>query len=216
MNLETARHHMIQQQLRTCEPMSPATVELLYADRREHYVPAALRAFACADVALPLTDQASMFTPKLETRLIEEAALQRSDKVLEIGTGSGHLAALLAEQAQQVWSIEIDPALAELARHNLAADGVANVTVIDGDGWAGLPEYAPYDAIIVSGSVADLPAAWREQLAEGGRLLAFVGNRTPLALRRLVRLTADNFSCEDLLETDVAPLRQPTTSQFVF
>lgn len=216
MNLETARHHMIQQQLRTCEQMSPATVELLYADRREHYVPAALRAFACADVALPLADKASMFTPKLETRLIEAAALKRRDKVLEIGAGSGHLAALLAEQAQQVWSIEIDPALAGLARHNLAAAGVANVAVIEGDGLAGLPEYAPYDAIVVSGSVAEVPAAWREQLAVGGRLLVFVGNRAPLTLRRLVRIDADSIVGEDLLETDVEPLRQPTTTRFVF
>jgi len=216
MNLETARHHMIQQQLRTCERMSPETVDLLYADRRERYVPAALRAFACADVELPLSATARMLTPKLETRLLEAAALQPGERVLEIGAGSGHLAALLAARAQQVWAVEIEPTLAEQARRNLADEGVANVTVVEGDGLAGLAAHAPYDVIVVTGSVSEIPAAWREQLADGGRLLVVIGSGPVMSLRRLTRVAGGSFASEDLLETSLLPLRQPATARFAF
>jgi len=217
MNQELARHHMIQQQLRTCERMSPETVELLYADRREHYVPAALRAFAFADVEIPLSATAAMLTPKLETRLLQEAALRPDETVLEIGTGSGHMAALLAERAREVRSVEIDPALAERARANLADDGVVNVTVEVGDGLAGMPEHAPYDCIVVSGGVAEIPAALLAQIKVGGRLFAFVGTPPAMSLRRVVRHAEDAYATTDLLET-VVPMLQggATARRFAF
>jgi protein-L-isoaspartate(D-aspartate) O-methyltransferase len=220
MNLETARHHMIQQQLRTCERMSPDTVDLLYADRREHYVPAAYRSLAFADAAIPLSPTAAMLTPKLEVRLLQEAQIKPGEMVLEIGTGSGHMAALLAERAAQVWTVEIDPALAEVARANLAADGVANVMVETGDGLAGLTAHAPYDCIVVSGGVAEIPAALLAQLKVGGRLFAFVaqaGKAPVMSLRRIERQGTDILVETDLLETAV-PLLQGGASarQFLF
>jgi protein-L-isoaspartate(D-aspartate) O-methyltransferase len=210
MNYETARHHMIQQQLRTSEVLAPAVVELLYADRREHYVPAAYRALAFADSAIPLASDAMMLTPKLEARLLQVAKLQRTDNVLEVGTGSGHMAALLAEQARQVWSVEIDPTLAERARSNLNTDGVGNVSVVVGDGLTGLPAHAPYDCIVVSGGVAEIPAALLSQLKVGGRLLAFVAlvNMAPvMTLRQVTRQAEDVFVSADLLETSVPMLQ---------
>lgn len=220
MNLETARHHMIQQQLRTCERMSPETVDMLYADRREHYVPAAWRNLAYADASIPLSPAAAMLTPKLEVRLLQEARLQPGETVLEIGTGSGHMAALLAERAGHVWSVEIDPVLAETARANLAAAGVANVTVETGDGLAGLAGHAPYDCIVVSGGVAEVPTALKAQLKVGGRLFAFVaptGKAPVMALRRVIRQTADTLVEEDLLETAVPMLQGgETVRKFLF
>lgn len=216
MNLETARHHMIQQQLRTCERMSPDTVDMLYADRREHYVPAAWRNLAYADAGIPLSPSAAMLTPKLEVRLLQEAGLQPGESVLEIGTGSGHMAALFAERAGQVRTVEIDPVLAGTARANLAADGVANVTVETGDGLAGLPDHAPYDCIVVSGGVADIPAALLSQLKVGGRLFAFValaGKAPVMALRRVVRQAADTWVETDLLETAVPMLQGGETAR---
>jgi protein-L-isoaspartate(D-aspartate) O-methyltransferase len=220
MNLETARHHMIQQQLRTCERMSPDTVDLLYADRREHYVPAAYRSLAFADAAIPLSPTAAMLTPKLEVRLLQEAQIKPGEMVLEIGTGSGHMAALLAERAAQVWTVEIDPALAEVARANLAADGVANVMVETGDGLAGLTAHAPYDCIVVSGGVAEISTALLAQLKVGGRLFAFVaqaGKAPVMSLRRIERQGTDILVETDLLETAV-PLLQGGASarQFLF
>jgi protein-L-isoaspartate(D-aspartate) O-methyltransferase len=207
MNTETARHHMIQQQLRTCERMSTDVVDLLYADRREHYVPASCRKLAFADVALPLGQGAEMLTPKLEVRLVQEADLQPDATVLQVGTGSGHLAALLAERAQQVWSIEIDVTLAERARCNLKEAGVDNVTVEIGDGLAGLPAHAPYDCIIVAGGVAEVPVAWLAQLKVGGRLFAFVGAAPVMVLRRVTRQAEDAYVTLDLMETVVPLLR---------
>jgi protein-L-isoaspartate(D-aspartate) O-methyltransferase len=219
MNYEQARHHMIEQQLRTCEVLKPAVVELLYADRREHYVPAQYRALAFTDIAIPLgqgDSSAVMLTPKLEARILQVMGLKRSDRVLEVGTGSGHLAALLAEQAQQVWTVEIDPALAERARSNLHTDGVSNVSVVIGDGLAGLPEQAPFDCIVISGGVAEIPSALLSQLKIGGRLLAFVAlvNQAPvMALRQVTRQAEEVFVSIDLLETHVPLLQNAGVAQ---
>lgn len=220
MNYELARHHMIQQQLRTAEVLSTPVVDLLYADQREAFVPEAYRALAFADIAIPLGHGAALLTPKLEARLLQEMKLQRSDRVLEIGAGSGHMAALMAEQAQLVWSMEIDPEIAALARANLERDGVANVTVEIGDGLAGLPAHAPYDCIVVSGGVAEIPAALLAQIKVGGRLLAFVAlaDKAPvMALRRVVRQAEDVYVSTDLMETSVPMLQNAGGAKpFVF
>ncbi|MHB1359719.1 MAG: protein-L-isoaspartate O-methyltransferase family protein [Rhodocyclaceae bacterium] len=217
MNYAQARYNMIEQQLRTSEALSPAVIDLLYADQRENYVPDAYRALAFTDCAIPLSPTAAMLTPKLEARILQTADLKRSDRVLEIGAGSGHMAALLAERAQLVWTVEIDPALAEFARRNLANNGVANVTVEVGDGLAGLPAHAPFDFILVSGGVAEIPAALLAQLKVGGRLLAFVGASPVMALRLVTRQTETAYGSTDLLETDV-PLLQNAgpTERFSF
>jgi protein-L-isoaspartate(D-aspartate) O-methyltransferase len=214
MNTELARHHMIQQQLRTCEVLTPDVVDRLYADRREQYVPVAYRNLAFADIGIPLgqgENAAAMLTPKLEARLLQTAQIQPTDRVLEIGTGSGHMAALLAEQAEAVWSMEIDPLLAEQAQARLTNDGVSNVTVVCGDGLAGLPEavtrHAPFDFILVSGGVQEIPAALLAQLKTGGRLLAFVGRSPVMVLRQVTRIDEQSYATEDLLETDVPCLR---------
>ncbi|MDO9601183.1 MAG: protein-L-isoaspartate O-methyltransferase [Rhodocyclaceae bacterium] len=221
MNYERARYNMIEQQLRTSEALSSAVIDLLYADQRENYVPDAYRALAFTDCSIPLSPTAAMLTPKLEARILQTADLKRSDRVLEIGAGSGHMAALLAERAQQVWTMEIDPALAEFARRNLANDGVANVTVEVGDGLAGLPasvaNHAPFDFILVSGGVPEVPAALLAQLKVGGRLLAFVGESPVMTLRLVTRQTETAYGSTDLLETDV-PLLQNAgpTERFSF
>lgn len=209
MNFEKARHHMIEQQLRPWEVLDPVVIDTLYADRRELFVPAPWHAFAYADFALPLPSGARMLPPKLEAHCLQALKLTPSDRVLEIGTGSGHMAALLAHHAHEVWSVEIVPELAELARANLSRAGVDNVHVVVGDGLQGLAEGAPYDAILISGGVTHIPSVLIEQLALGGRLLAFVGRAPIQTLRRIVKRAADALACEDLLETEVPPMREP-------
>ncbi|MFN3884976.1 MAG: protein-L-isoaspartate O-methyltransferase family protein [Rhodocyclaceae bacterium] len=219
MNFESARHHMIEQQLRPWCITDQEVVEQLYADRREDFVPEAHRALAFADVEIPLGHGAVMLRPVLEGRILQALAGMRIRHALEVGAGSGHMAALLAQRAQEVWTIEIEPALAELARANLERAEIDNVHVETGDGLAGLLDHAPYDAIVLSGGVREIPQALIDQLADGGRLIAFVplAGREPLmAMRVLKRSAADALSSEDVLETIVPVLRQPPAKKFVF
>lgn len=219
MNYEIARRHMIEQQLRPWEVLDPVVVDTLYADHREEFVPAAHRALAFADIEIPLGQGAVMLPPKLEAHVLQALAVQPHESVLEIGAGSGHMAALLAARAREVWSVEIDPDLAAQARANLARRGIANVEVVVGDGLAGAPRPEPFDVIVVSGGVSAIPAVLVDQLKDGGRLLAFVAlpDSAPLmAMRRLTRVGAAAVTTEDLMETVVPPLRQPAPARFAF
>lgn len=219
MNFESARHHMIEQQVRPWCVTDPGVIEQLYADRREDFVPEAYRALAFADVEIPLGHGATMLPPKLEGRILQALAGMRIRHALEIGAGSGHMAALLAQRAQEVWTIEIEPALADMARANLERAEIDNVHVETGDGLVGLRDHAPYDAIVVSGGLREIPQALIDQLAEGGRLIAFVplpGKEPLMTLRLLKCYAGDALSSEDLLETIVPGLRQPPAQKFVF
>jgi protein-L-isoaspartate(D-aspartate) O-methyltransferase len=220
MNYEQARHNMIEQQLRPWKVADPLVLDQLYADRREDFVPDAYRALAFADVEIPIGHGASLLPPKLEGRILQALAVQPHERVLEIGAGSGHMAALLAARAKEVWSVEIDPAIAALARANLARQDIDNVHVEVGDGLAGLAtsvaNNAPFDVIVVSGGVNEIPENLIDQLGIGGRLMAFVGTVPIMALRCLTRVSADAVASEDLLETVVPMLKQPLAKRFAF
>ncbi len=208
MNPETARFNMIEQQIRPWDVLDPAVLSLLAAVRREDFVPAGLRALAFVDTQVPLLqgqpEGPRMLEPRVEARLLQELQLQRHEKVLEIGTGSGFMAALLAHRAQQVFTLECRPELARQARENLRRSGVLNATVLDvsaAEGAKGLAAEAPFDAILLSGSVAEVPRALLDQLKPGGRLAAIVGGE-PVMTARLFRRAGDAaFSSTDLFET---------------
>jgi protein-L-isoaspartate(D-aspartate) O-methyltransferase len=137
--------------------------------------------------------------------------------VLEIGAGSGYLAALLAAHADHVWSLEIDPDLADMARRNLHRQGVDNVTVETANGAAGLPVHAPYDVIVVSGALPELPQELKDQLKVGGRLFAIVGEAPMMTALLVTRVAADSFRSVVLFETLAAPLSQVAApGKFVF
>lgn len=221
MNTEKARFNMIQQQIRTWEVLDPGVLALLSVVKREDFVPAEHRDLAFADVEIPLKANAlsgqTMLAPRVEARLLQELAVKNSDKVLEIGTGSGYMAALLAAKAEFVYSVEIDPELVDLARANLQKADVANVSVDLGDAACGWGLYAPYDVIVVSASVPVLPESLLRQLKVGGRLVAIVGEG-PTMEAQLVKRTDENaFSTVNLFETVVAPLvNAPRPEKFVF
>lgn len=219
MNFEQARHNMIEQQLRPWQISDPTVIEQLFADRREDFVPDAYRALAFADVEIPVGHGASLLPPKLEGRILQTLAVQPHARVLEVGAGSGHMAALLAARAKEVWSIEIDPAVAAIARTHLERAGIENVHIEIGDGLVGLAAHAPYDVIVVSGGVHEIPVALVDQLAVNGRLIAFVAlpDQAPtMTLRCLTRVTAAAVASEDVLETIVPMLKQPPVAKFVF
>ncbi|MDO8419918.1 MAG: protein-L-isoaspartate O-methyltransferase [Rubrivivax sp.] len=224
MNIEVARFNMIEQQIRPWEVLDQAVLSLLATVRREDFVPPSMRALAFVDTQVPLLPGEPagphMLEPKVEARLLQELQVQRHEKVLEIGTGSGFMAALLAHRAMFVHSLECGPALAQTARDNLRRNGIANVTVHEvsaAAGARGLPGEAPFDAIVLSGSVAEVPAALLAQLKVGGRLVAVVGE-LPMMRARLFRRVGDAaWSDTDLFDT-VAPrlegFEEPTRFHF--
>ena len=219
MNTEQARFNMIEQQIRPWNVLDPEVLKLLSVVKREDFVPADKRDLAFADLEIPLGAGPGqvMLAPKIEARMLQELGLKATDTVLEIGTGSGYMAALLAAKAEFVYTVEIDPALVELARQNLAKAGVANVSVDIGDAAQGWSLYAPYDAIVVSASTPVLPDALRRQLKVGGRLVAIVGEAPVMRVLLVTRTDEDAFNTDVVFETVTAPLINATPrDKFVF
>ncbi len=217
MNMEQARDNMVEQQIRTWEVLDQDVLGLLYVVPREAFVPEKHRALAFSDLQIPIGEGERMWEPKLEARVLQEMHLKKTDRVLEVGTGSGYLTALLAHRAARVHSVEIKPGLAQLGRRNLERHGAGNVTLEAGDGARGWPGHAPYDAIVLTGSTPVLPQALHEQLAVGGRLFAVVGE-PPVMTARIVTCTAPGaFHAVDLFETVIDPLvnaEQPPRFRF--
>lgn len=183
IDLERARFNMIEQQIRPWDVLDPAVLELLARMKREDFVPLAHKALAFVDMEIPLLPHAEealrnghcMLAPKVEARMLQDLEVKPHEKVLEVGAGSGYMAALLAQRAQRVISFEIHPELAKMARENLQKAGVRNAEIREGDGSRGLAAEGPFDVIVLSGSVAEVPQALMAQLKVGGRLGAIVG-----------------------------------------
>lgn len=220
MNTELARFNMIEQQIRPWEVLDPNVLQLLSTVKREDFVPAAMKALAFVDTQVPLPGGAVMLEPKVQARLLQELQVQRHEKVLDIGTGSGFMAALLAHRAQQVFTLECDPALAKQARENLRRSGVVNASVVECSaeaGAKGLPSEGPFDCILLGGSVAEVPRALLEQLKVGGRLAAIVGGEPVMTAKLWRRAGEAAWSESDLFDT-VAPRLAgfPEKPRFVF
>ncbi len=206
MNVEQARLNMIEHQIRPWEVLDQNVLDLLYAVKREGFVPAAYRMLAFSDLEIPIGQGEHMWAPKLEARVLQELAVKPTDQVLEIGTGSGYFAALLAHRAQHVYSMEVHPELKASGEANLRRAGVANVTVELGDGARGWTKHAPYDIIVLTGSTPVLPPEFLQQLKAGARLFAVVGD-PPVMAARLITCTGEGaYNSIDLLETRIAPL----------
>src|SRR5438046_5257703 len=218
MNLEQARFNMVEQQIRTWEVLDQDVLDLLYLVPREEFVLPQHRSLAFSDIHIPLGEGEYMWEPKMEARVLQELAVRKStDRVLEVGTGSGYLTALLAHRAAHVYSVELKPSLAALGRANLERHGTANITLEIGDAARGWERHAPYHAIVLTGSTPVLPRAFLDQLEVGGRLFAVVGE-APVMTARVVSCTAPGaFHNVDLFETVVAPLtnaEQPSRFRF--
>jgi len=218
MNFEQARFNMIEQQLRPGKVLDPDVLDTLFMVKREEFVPAAHRRLAFADTQIPLGDDAGarMQAPIVEALTLQALAMKKHENVLEVGTGSGYMAALLGVHADHVWSVEIDPQLAATARENLRRAGVSNVVVETGNGLEGLPAHAPFDVIVVSGAVAEVPPALLDQLKPGGRLFAITGAAPAMAAVLFTR-TDKGFRRRAVFETAAAPLRTAASAPaFVF
>lgn len=216
LDVERARFNMVEQQIRPWEVLDQQVLDLLFRVRREDYVPPQYRALAFADLEIPIGHGERMLAPKLEARMLQELQLQPGDRVLEVGTGSGYMTALLASLAAHVYSVDIVPEFTASAAEKLATHGIANVTLETGDAARGWQRHAPYDAILLTGSVPVLPEDFPQSLKPGGRLLAVVGE-PPVMEARLVTCAAPGaYRAVGLFETCIAPLRNaPRPGRFV-
>ena len=217
MNIEQARFNMVEQQVRPWDVLDQGVLDLLFALPREQFVPEQHRDLAFADLEIPLGHGEVMLAPKLEARMVQELAIRPTDKVLEVGTGSAYMTALLARLAAHVVSVEIVPELKAFAEKNLKAQNILNVTLELGDASRGWPAHGPYDAIVLTGSTPVLPDAFQASLAPGGRLLAVVGDPPVMTARLITRVGEQSFSSVGLFETCILALRNAQQPErFVF
>ena len=217
MNIEQARFNMIEQQIRPWNVLDQDVLDLLHVVKREQFVPAAYQNLAFADVEIPLPGGEAMLAPKIEARIMQETGVKKHETVLEIGTGSGYMAALLAHRAAKVTTVEINPETAELAKKNLANAGIHNVTVEVGNGAQGWEKGAPYDVIVISGALEVLPEAILKQVKVGGRIAAIVGQAPVMEASIITRTGENTYSTIKVFETNVRYLTgAPVPSHFQF
>lgn len=193
MNFAQARFNMIEQQIRPWNVLDTDVLELLSTVPREDFVPKAHQMLAFADLEIPLPGGQTMLAPRLEARLLQDLAVQPHESVLEVGAGSGFMAALLAHRAHHVLSIDLVPELVEMARVNLASAGISNVTVREGDGAKLAANAGNFDVILLSGSVTQVPQDLLQRLNVGGRLAAVVGDEPQMRATFVTRTSTNEF-----------------------
>ncbi len=207
---------MIEQQIRPWDVSDARVLELLSVVKREQFVPADRQSLAFMDMEIPLGFGAYMWQPKLEARVLHELNVQKVERVLEVGTGSGYLTALLSRLAAQVASVEVVPELSQQAAHKMAAQGFDNIQLEVGDAsksWGAIK----YDVIVLTGSVPVDPQGFKQQLNLGGRLFAIVGDAPAMQAKVITRLANDVFDSVTLFETSIVPLQNaPQPQRFVF
>ena len=217
MNHEQAHINMIGQQLRPWNVLDKEVLDLLKQVPREDFVQPQYAGLAYADLELPIGHGEVMLTPRIEARIIQALSLKKTDSVLEIGTGSGYMTALLAKLTKHVYSVERIPELSAAAAEKLRSHGIRNVTLDVGDGAHGWADHSPYDVIVLTGSVPVLADAFRDSLNVGGRLLAVIGEAPSMEATLITHVSANTFRTSVVLETCIPGLvGAPQPERFVF
>ncbi len=221
MDLEQTRYNMVEQQIRPWDVLDQKVLNLLFELRREEFVPAVYRSLAFVDMEIPLGHGEVMLAPKMDARILQELQIKKTDRILEVGSGSGYLTALLARQGKHVYSVEIVPELKAMAEKNLQTHDITNVTLEQGDAAGGWPDHGPYDVIVLTGSTPVLPEAFQNSLKTGGRLFAVVGD-APVMEAVLVTCVAQDkeagvYNTVSLFETCIPLLKNAQQPErFVF
>lgn len=216
MDMEKARHHMIEQQIRPWNVMDQRLLDAMATIPREEFVPTEQRHRAFMDIAIPLGGGEMMMHPKLEGRLLQALNLKPDDRVLEVGTGSGFVTALLCALAAFVTTVEINRSVSRAAAEKLTSHGITNVTCEVGDGAEGWPQEAPFDAILITGALPSIDASLRSQLATDGRLVAVVGRAPTMEAVRIEHQTGNNYVETSLFDTELPALENtPVPTPFV-
>ena len=221
MDFERARLNMVEQQIRPWEVLDQEVLDMLFVVKREDFVPPAYRALAFTDMEIPLNVDGVhtgevMLAPKVEARLMQALAIRKHESVLEIGAGSGYMAALLAHRARRVLTCEIRADLAKFAAGNLQRAGIGNATVENRQGLEAAIG-GDFHAIVLSGSVPFVPESLLRAVHVGGRLAAIVGELPVMTAQMITRVSESEFSVENLFETVATPLVGfPQKERFVF
>jgi protein-L-isoaspartate(D-aspartate) O-methyltransferase len=216
LNLQQARENMVQQQIRPWDVLDQRVLDLLETLPREDFVPETYRKLAYADIAIPIGHAEVMMPPRVEARMLQALNIAPTDSVLEIGTGSGFVTALLAKLARQVYSVDIHPEFITAAVQKLSRHAIANVGLETGDAARGWSNCGQVDVIAITGSLPILSEGFLQSLKPGGRLFAIVGDAPAMEAMLITRLSADEFRRETLFETDLPPLRNaPQPNRFV-
>ena len=217
MNIEQARFNMIEQQIRPWNVLDQDVLDLLVVVKREEFVPQAYKALAFVDTEIPLPGGEAMFTPKVEARILQEVQLKKHENVLEVGAGSGYMAALLAHRGRHVTTVEIQPELKAMAEANLARAGVTNVSVELGNGLEGHAAGAPFDVIVISGGLEALPEVFLKQVKVGGRIACIIGQAPVMSAQIVTRVSETAYDTVKVFETNVKQLSAAAhASRFTF
>lgn len=217
MNIEQARFNMVEQQIRTWDVLDQEVLDLLFRVKREEFVPPAYRTLAFVDMEIPLGHGQAMMQPKLEARIIQELGISKTDRILEVGTGSGYLTALLAHQGHHVHSVDIIPEFKIQSEAKLRAHGFNNATLEVGDAARGWSRHGPYDVIVLTGSTPMLPQTFLRDLKPGGRLFAIVGDAPAMQAQLTTCVAEDAYNTVTLFETCISPLQNALQPErFVF
>ena len=217
MNFEQARFNMIEKQIRVWEVLDQDTLGLLASVHREDFMPDEFKKLALSDINIPLAHNQFTMTPKIEARLIQGLKVGKTEKILEIGTGCGYLTALLAVRGGVVHSVDIYEDFISQARPRFSKYGLDNIHLYNGDAIKGWPDKAPYDIIVVTGSVPAPDDIFQQQLNINGRLFIIVGKSPVMEAQIITRIGETEFSSESLFETDLPPLiGVPTGPVFQF
>jgi protein-L-isoaspartate(D-aspartate) O-methyltransferase len=216
-NNEQARYNMIEQQIRPAEVLDQRVLDVIAATPREDFVPGQYARLAFADVKIPLNHDQVMMTPILEARMLQALNIKPSDKILEIGTGSGYLTACLARLGNHVYSVDIYADFVESAKEKLKKHGIKNVDIEVGDASHGWDAHGPYDVITITGSLPVLPESFKSNLSIGGRLCAIVGDSPAMECLLITRVGESEWNQEGVMETVLPPLvNAPQPQRFVF
>lgn len=217
INLDQARFNMVNQQIKPWEVLDSQVLDAISSVPREQFVPQRYRNLAFAQIEIPLGHGQAMMSPIIEGRVLQALALRPTDVILEIGTGSGFLTAVLARLAKHVYSVDIHEDFVMDARSRLNELGITNATIESGDGSAGWDRYAPYDVIVITGSLTELPDKFSHSLRPNGRLFAIVGAPPIMEACLITKVNEYGYMREDIFETVVSPLITPSNAQrFVF
>lgn len=217
MDFDSARFNMIEQQIRPAEVLDKAVLDVITNTPREAFVPQAYRNLAFVDTAIPLGHGQCMMTPIQEGKMLQALQVKKTDKILEVGTGSGYLTALLAKLGDHVFSVDMFQDFVSHAQNNLTNCGISNVTLEVGDASNGWESHAPYDVIAITGSLPLPPESFKHCLAVGGRLCAIIGDAPVMECTLITRSGDNEWKEEGIYETEVAPLiNAPEPQRFVF